>query len=497
MNTLTGLMRPHAFRAAAVLSIASLLLPSCSDGESSADAGRSKRPNILFITVDDMGWDSVGAYGSTVPGVTPNIDGLAAEGIRFEHAHVNVAVCQPSRAVLLTGLYPHRNGARGFERIQANVPTLFERLKTAGYRVGILGKVEHSAPSRRAAWDFVVSDEALNAGRDSESFYEHARRFVSEARESGQPFFLVANVGDPHMPFANTMAERSLAKMRASGFSRPVPPVSRQYTPQEIRVPGFLPDLPVVRGELAAYFTSVHRADESVGKILEAIAAENLVDETLTTLVSDNGMHFPFAKTNVYMSSTRTPWIVRWPGVVAAGSEDANHFISAVDFAPTILDAVGLPPLERADGRSFLPLLTGNSQEGREYVFSFFFETVANRAYPMRSVQSAHYGYIFNAWSDGISTFTNRTEKGVAMRAMVEAAKSDEALARRLDFLRHRSPEEFYDYEKDPDALRNLIESPEMMAEVKKYRDLLAANMKATGDPLYPRFSIQIAEDRK
>ena len=102
-----------------------------------------KMPNVLIVTVDDMTYNSIGAFGCTIPGITPNIDKLAAEGKRFTHAFTNTAVCQPCRQTLQTGRYPHNNGAEGFEPIDMDVPTLSELLKKAGYINGILGMVKH------------------------------------------------------------------------------------------------------------------------------------------------------------------------------------------------------------------------------------------------------------------------------------------------------------------------------------------------------------------
>ncbi|RLD96786.1 MAG: hypothetical protein DRJ13_13240, partial [Bacteroidetes bacterium] len=100
-------------------------------------------PNILIVTADDLAYNSVGAFGCRVPGITPNIDCLAGEGIRFTHAHVNTSVCQPCRQSWLTGRFPHNNGAEGFEPIDGDVPTLPEQLKKIGYVNGILGKEIH------------------------------------------------------------------------------------------------------------------------------------------------------------------------------------------------------------------------------------------------------------------------------------------------------------------------------------------------------------------
>lgn len=102
-----------------------------------------RRPSILLITADDMNWDAPGCFGGRTPDITPNIDRLTSEGMRFHYAHITIAVCQPCRSVLMTGRYPHRNGAEGFEPIDTSVPTLQEKLHEAGYLNGILGKVTH------------------------------------------------------------------------------------------------------------------------------------------------------------------------------------------------------------------------------------------------------------------------------------------------------------------------------------------------------------------
>ena len=99
-----------------------------------------QRMNFLLITADDLEWTSVGVYGSTVDGITPNIDQLASEGIRFTNGHVTVAVCQPSRQTLMTGRFPHNNGAPGFNPIADDVPILQESLEEAGYLNGSIGK---------------------------------------------------------------------------------------------------------------------------------------------------------------------------------------------------------------------------------------------------------------------------------------------------------------------------------------------------------------------
>ncbi len=450
---------------------------------------RARRPNILLITADDMNHDSLGVTGCKIPGITPNLDRLASEGMRFRHAHVSIAVCQPCRSVLMTGRYPHRNGAEGFEQIDPDVPTLQESLRAGGYLNGIMGKVSHLTPKRKFCWDTEVTPDKLRAGRDPAMFYEHAKAFFEQAKDAGKPFFLMANSHDPHRPFpASEQEQRARKKKRKRKMPWDFPPASKHYRAEEVRVPGFLPDLPNVRKEVARYYAAVHRCDETVGQILRALHETGQVANTLVMFLSDHGMAFPFAKTNCYLNSTRTPWIVRWPGRVKRGAVDREHFISGIDFMPTVLDATGLSPVEGVDGRTFLPLLKGRQQAGRDRVFTVFFKTAARREYPMRCVQTRKYGYIFNAWSDGETVFKNESQSGLTFKAMQAAAKMDAAVAARVKLFQYRAPEELYDFAKDPDALHNLIDDPTLKDEVRKLQAALLEMMVRTNDPLLERF---------
>ena len=150
-------------------------------------ADEKKGPlNFLLITVDDMNWDSLGVNGCKVAGVSPNIDRLASQGLLFNHAHVTIAVCMPTRAVWMTGRYPHRNGALGFQKINPEVPTLLEALKKAGYHTGILAKVPHVVPSRGENWDLVVQARELGVGRDPALYAEHSGKFFGAAKAAGK-----------------------------------------------------------------------------------------------------------------------------------------------------------------------------------------------------------------------------------------------------------------------------------------------------------------------
>ena len=440
---------------------------------------KKKRPNILFITADDMNWDSPGCFGGQTPEITPNIDRLASEGIRFTHAHITIAVCQPCRSVLMTGRYPHRNGAEGFQPINTTVPTLQESLHEAGYLNGILGKVSHLAPKAKFKWDMARDMGELGQGRDPKLYYKFARAFFQKARNKKQPFFLMANSHDPHRPFHGSLQEQNKFKEKLKDITAP----SRVYRDEEINVPGFLPDIPQVRKEIAQYYSSVRRCDDTVGAVLRALRESGLEENTLTMFLSDHGMPLPFAKTNCYLHSTRTPWIVRWPGKIKAGKVDKEHFISGIDFMPTILDAARVKAPGGMDGNSLLPVMLGRKQSGREQVFTQFHQTSGRNRYPMRCVQNKRFGYIFNPWSNGERIFKNESQSGLTFKAMQAAAKTDPEIAGRVKLFQYRVVEEFYDFANDPDALYNLAENPEYKKELDKVRKILLNWMEQTNDP--------------
>jgi len=444
-----------------------------------------EQTNFLFITADDMNYDSPGACGCEIKDITPNIDRLAAEGIRFEHAHVTIAVCQPSRECLMTGRYPHRNGGEGFEPIDLDVATLQEVLHEAGYLNGILGKESHLMPVEKFCWDTLVRSQDMcdgkGIGRNPSLYYKHAREFFGKAGRSGKPFFLMANSNDPHRPFAGSDQEKA-------NWGDALPAVRKTIKPAEVEVPGFLPDIPEVRREVAEYFSSVHRCDESVGAVLQALKETGFHHNTLVMFLSDNGMAFPFAKTNCYLASTKTPWIARFPGRGKPGLVDREHFISGIDFMPTILDAAGLPQIPGMDGDSFLPVLTGHRQEGRDTVFTEFHQTSARKRYPMRCVQDKKFGYIFNFWSDRETAFRNESQSGRTFKAMQKAADQEQQIAHRVDFFLHRVPEELYHMERDPDCLNNLAHDPEYSSDLERMRNLMLGYMQQTGDPALEAF---------
>ena len=287
--------------------IATLCSFSLCDSSWAQQTAPKKRPNVLIIVADDMNWDTPGCFGGAAPDITPNIDRLATEGMRFRHAYVNISICTPSRSVILTGLYPRNNGAEGFQRIRPGTPNLPLILNAAGYLCGIIGKPLRQQELFRwsTTYRWQGTGDENRWGRDPAVFRKFAKNFFAMANTSQQPFFLMANSHDPHRPFGGGKATRPLDERAAS---------SRIFKPEEVRLPPVLPDLPGVRKEFADYCTSVRRLDDMVGAVLDELASAKRVEDTIVIFLADHGMPFPGAKFNCYPDSLRTPLIIRWPG---------------------------------------------------------------------------------------------------------------------------------------------------------------------------------------
>jgi len=435
-----------------------------------------KRSSVLLFTADDLHAESVGVFDGLQKGLTPRLDRFAAEGMIFDRAHVNAAICAPSRAVILTGRYSHRSGAMGFMKAREDVPDLVTTLRGGGYLAGILGKLTHSTPKRSMTWDYHFDRGGLGNGRDPAMYYRRSKTFFERCTKEGKPFFFMVNSHDPHRPYCNPKKLLNNAAMP-----------SRVYKPQEVVVPGFLPDLPGVREELSHYLNSTRRLDDTFGRVMDALQESGFASSTIVVFLSDNGIAVPFAKCNTWFHSTRTPFIVRWPGVVKPGGANREHFVSGIDLFPTFLDVTGVRGPGGLDGRSIVPLLRGGSQDARDHVFTQIDKKSGGDAVPMRCVQNARFGYMYNPFSDGKHVYRNANE-GKCMKAMNQAAVTDASVAARIRLFRYRVPEELYDLREDPDCLVNLIDSAERRGVLEDLRGRLESWMQRTGDPMLEAF---------
>lgn len=445
-----------------------------------ANAVADNKPNILFLTVDDMNFDSIGVFGSEVEDITPNIDALADAGMRFEYSYVQAPSCTPSRNVFQTGHFPHNSGVIGFFSVAFPQDTLPEALRKRGYFTGILQKVDDSVPTndKNRYWDFAL-DLPLDSGRTPSKYREGFSALLAQAAESGKPFYASINITDPHLPFFR-------GALTQEGFDRTPP--SRIYGPTDVPIPPFLPQKNHFGQEIADYYNTVRRADDCVGEVMDVLESLGLREDTVVFFVSDHGMSVPFSKSNLYPQSVLAAWIVSWPGFIESGRVDSTHMISAIDFMPTVLDMTDTPAPGPLAGRSILPILKGKQLSGFDEVFVEHTEGPTAEPRPMRAIHTKEFAYIFNAWATGDyqSVMESRWYRSYA--TFEQLAKQDPDIQERFDFLNFRTVEELYDLRTDPYAVNNLIDDPNYRAVADELSAKLEQWMIETNDFALPGF---------
>ena len=461
-------------------------------GVTLAKDGESKQQptNVLVITVDDMNWDSVGAFGNEIKGITPHIDNIATNGVKFEKAYVAASNCAPSRVAMQTGLYPQQSGARGFFYIDdKNTPSIATQLRTNGFFTGVINKSTDSnpAPRNEGYWDFRSGFSKI-AKYSAKSFGEKSTDFFNRVKKADKPFYLLVNIADPHKPNFND------PKATKKGADVHLP--SRIIKESEVTVPGFLPDLPAIRKDVRNYFNSVKRADDTVGNVMAALNKSGLADNTLVIFLSDHGMPFPFAKSSVYDNGLRTPMVMQWPGKLTPGTTHKN-IVSVIDLMPTILDVAGV---KLANSQKYLghalfkdgaEKISSNSQ----YAFGNFDENSKGYPVPMRSIISDEFNYVFNAWSDGKHTIQSAAMHHLTYKQMVKHAKANKDIAARVQHYKARVTEELCHLKVDPHCLVNLIDKPEYASIQAELEKQLRAQMIRTDDYLLEAFDVK--DDKK
>ena len=456
-----------------VLVILAITVVSCQ--ETAADR---THPNILLITADDMSWNSVGVYQSTVAGTTPHIDRLAREGIRFDYAYVPLAMCTPSRQIMLSGNHSHQTMTRGFTELERLGPALPDMLKEHGYYIANINKQQDYY-----AWDSAVTEKTTAMGRDIPANVDAVKGIMEDAGET--PWFIMMNFNDPHRPFYDSKRENNSERYSKLDEESRLSAPSNVFTPEEITVPGFLPDLPEVRREMAQYYSSVRRCDDGVGAVLEALEESGEEDQTIVVFLSDHGISMPFAKLNCYQASLRVPLIMRYPPQIKPGSRDANHVVSSVDLAPTLLDMLEIEVPAHMAGRSFTPLLEGEDQENREYAIGYYYRNLRQvNMFPEFTVQMRDWVYIYNPWVDGKKEVHNSDyTHSETLAAIWAAADTVPGIKTRSEFHKYRIMEELYNVRKDPHAYRNLAYSKEYAPRVEEMRQILVDWMQETDHP--------------
>ena len=431
-------------------------------------AAGGTRPNILLIAVDDMGYDTPTSFGGQVAGLTPHIDALANQGMTFSRAYNTSSRCAPSRGSIMTGHYQDNyNEKRGSSdtTVRSGVRTIPEYLRQEGYMTGLFGKDTHYRPIEKYGFDQVSPMAAMAVGRSPKLYAENVASFIDVAAAENRPFFISANTHDPHRPYAGAPGEKESLERRFAQeieklADKPdfiLPPSVEIYSSQNIKAPGFVPDHELVREEFGYYLNSSHRADQFVGAMMRVLEEKDLLGNTLVIFHSDNGMHWPFAKSNVYVASVKTPFVIYWQGRSVAGTT-SDSLISTIDILPTILEASGIAVPGILPGKSLLPLLREPKKQHHEQVFATI-NGKGNTMFEMRSIIGQGHIYIFNKWANGETKYHGgKYPGGMALKGLEAAAEEDAEAKRRLQFLYDRPREELYDLRHDPDALMNLAE---------------------------------------
>jgi N-sulfoglucosamine sulfohydrolase len=432
--------------------------------------------NVLLITFDDMNGDSAGHMGSKL-GATPNLDAFAATAFVFEQAHVTVPICQPGRSAFMTGRVPHRNGALGFHPIRTDVPTLVEVLRDRGYHTSVIDKHPHMKPDEKFPWDLKQS----GAGKNPPLMLQHVAECLAAAKAAGKPFFLNANITDPHRPFPGGEQKANKKKVRADSAE------TKLYRAEDVTVPKFLEDIPDVRSEVASYYSGVARGDRSFGQILAALKDSGQEDNTLIVVLSDHGMSFPFSKASIYRNGTWSPLLYRWPGLKQPG-RDKVSLVSSIDLLPTVLDVLGAPPLAGVDGRTLVPLMRGESQPDRDYVVTHVNTVSSGKSFPQRCVRTRTHSYLWSGWVDGTARFQVEAMSGLTFKALAKTAETDPRIRGRVEQFHHGVREQFFDLTADPDERRNVIADAGNQTELNRLRGLLLNHMEATNDPEQANF---------
>ena len=480
------------------------------------------RPNVLLLTADDLGWDSLGCMGNSLPGLSPNLDRLASEGILIRHAYVASPICGPSRQAIYTGQFPQRSGFMGhgiqppnwWRKKERKIirESITSHLKAHGYLTGLIGK--HGSEWCR----FSVPPRGRNVetgmGRNPQKYIDFTRAFINQAKREKKPFFLSANTHDPHRYWANHQEENSQwiqAMMgndswRSFANGKPYPDPGIRFAPKNCPIPFSYHRDKKVKTLLSAYYGSVNRMDEIMGGILRVLQESGQSKNTIVLFLSDHGMAWDLSKWSLYPSGVRSPLIIRWPARIKPGIVLNQAVVSVVDLAPSIADFCEVPPMNGVDGRSFKCLLIGSLEKWRRTQAFSCFNYMNNEATidqsirsfsldladkfdqyrPSRALNNPHFSYVWNGWSNEVNQLpsTMLGEYHGILSKVIENTKNQKNqkfLERKL-FIEFRCPEELYNLKQDPSCQDNLANDPNYSDMLNESRGLMKTILSTTKD---------------
>jgi N-sulfoglucosamine sulfohydrolase len=465
--------------------------------------------NIVLFVTDDQSPD-MGCYGN--PALkTPNLDSIAKDGTLFKNAFCTTASCSASRSVILTGIHNHANGHYGHQHSYhkfssySNIVSLPVYLKAAGYRTARCGKY-HVAPEEIYKFDQLIpgnSRSPVEMANNCKGLFED---------DGGQPFFLYICTSDPH----RGGGEATELPHAPNRFGNPAPGKSYPgiqevvYDPAKVNVPGFLPDTPECRAEIAQYYQSVSRVDQGIGQLVQNLKSAGKWEETLFVFIADHGIAMPGAKTTLYEGGMRSPCLVRNPYEKNRGVQ-SDAMVSWIDLAPTLVDFAGalgkdgkvmpkvlknLPGNEfngkqkspsyksgGFDGRSFLALLGSSSAEGWDEVYGSHTFHEITMYYPMRVVHERKYKLIWNIAHELPYPFASDLWAAPTWQAQYKKGMEAPYGKKTVFSYIHRPEFELYDLEADPHEGNDLSGHTEHKETLERLKAKLKDFQKQTRDP--------------
>ncbi len=412
------------------------------------------KPTIVVFLSDDHGLLDSTPYGSR-DARTPQMQRLADGGMVFTRAFVASPACAPSRAALLTGLMPARNGAEANHTYKRDgITSLPESLRAAGYETAAFGKVAHGNKDvARHGFDHTDPDH------HAATVEEYLTR-----RDSEKPLCLFVGTHSPHVPW----------------------PENAGYDPATVTLPAKFVDTPETRAQRTRYLSAVTQADTDLGSIYDLAKRRFDPADTLFIYTSDHGAQWPFAKWNLYDTGIRVPFLAVWPGVIKPGTR-SDAMIQWIDLLPTLIDVAGATVPAGIDGHSFAGVLRGTASEHRAEIFTTHSGDGDKNVYPIRALRSGSFKYILNLLPD--MAHTTHIDRGAGsgdgwryFDEWIAAAKGDAAAAATVRAYHRRHAEELYDLQADPDELHNLAADPKHAERLRQMRAQLDAWMKEQGD---------------
>lgn len=421
-------------------------------------AADETRPNVLWIIAEDLGVE-LGCYGDKLVH-SPNLDRLAAEGVRYTNAFTAGPVCSASRSGFMTGMYQtsigahnHRSHRNDGYTLPEGVHVITHYFRRAGY---FTANVRTAAPGVKGTgktdWNFKPAEKPFD-GTDW------------KGRRPGQPFFAQVNFSETH---------RSFKKAK-----------QHPIDPDKVVLPPYYPDHPIAREDWALYLDTVGYLDKKVGAVLKRLEDEGLAEETIVLFFGDHGRAHVRGKQWLYDGGIHVPLLIRIPEKFRIADQGrpgtvCDEMVNAIDFGPTCMALCGIAIPASMEGQSFL----GPSPKKRDYIIAArdrCDETVDR----IRCVRTKRYKYIRNFMPERPYTQMNRYKwrQYPVLRLMHELHDAGKLTpVQELFMAPRRPPEEFYDLQSDPHEIKNLADSPEHQEVLKDLRAKLETWIQQTGD---------------